>query len=327
MSEKVLVLMASYNGERYIREQLDSIIAQDYENWELVIQDDGSTDGTLEIIQEYCNKESRITLFKNESQYHGPYYNFHLLNNRFKGVPGYDFYMYSDQDDIWFPNKISLMISEIRDCSVPVLLHADMSLCNENGVVTDSSFNSIFKMSGRDSYNVFICHKIFGCNIMINKALFDSIPFLNPDLPNLGILSHDNLNAKFAAALGAIRYLSAQTMMYRRHGENVTGRSNYKRSKMYIIKRMFELDSLAKAHALTYNQSLIALNLLRKVLEEDDSKTRYLNEIDSAIRKGGFVALKFMSKHKVNCGRLSESISRRLILFSGLYKKHLIIPE
>lgn len=324
MADKVLVLLAAYNGESYIREQLDSIIAQDYVNWELAIQDDGSTDSTEQIVTEYCERDPRIKFYRNESTHHGPYYNFHYLTNRFKGIDGYDFYMYADQDDIWFPNKMSKMLQSIKKHQTPTLLYADMSLCDESGKMTDPSLDSSFKMNGRDRYNVYFCHKIFGCNMMLNKALFDLMPSIDPELPNLNILSHDNLTAKFAATFGEIEYFSEPTMLYRKHDKAVTNRSYYKRSVSYIIKRMFAWGALAKAHAHIYNQSIIAINMLKEAASGDDEKLDYLNEIENAIRKGGFAALSYLFKHRVDCGRLSENISRRLILFLGLHRKYLI---
>lgn len=324
MAEKVLILLAAYNGERFISEQLDSIIAQDYSNWELVIQDDGSTDKTELIVREYCQKDSRIKFCKNETSYHGPFYNFHILDNRFKSVSGYDYYMFSDQDDIWLPDKISNLLTVIRNTQTPTLVYADMSICDEHGVITEKSLNSSFKMSGRDKYNVFFCHKIFGCNIMFNNLLFDLIPTIDPTLPNLNILSHDNFTAKFAATFGEIKYLPQATMLYRKHDNAVTDRSYYKRSRMYIVKRMFNIGRLAEAHAHIYNQSLIALRFLKEASKNDSEKIAYLNEIEYAIRLGGINAISFMRRHRLDCGRMSENLSRRLILLLGLHKKYLL---
>ncbi|HFI0534436.1 TPA: glycosyltransferase, partial [Streptococcus suis] len=76
---KVLIMLASYNGEKYIEEQILSIIKQDFKNWDLLIQDDGSTDNTVEIVRKFVEIDNRIQLRINTSDFHGPYYNFHTL--------------------------------------------------------------------------------------------------------------------------------------------------------------------------------------------------------------------------------------------------------
>lgn len=76
MNKKVLILMATYNGESYLKEQLDSILTQTYDNWELWIQDDGSQDRTIDIIENYQKVENRIFLLRNQTAYHGAFLNF-----------------------------------------------------------------------------------------------------------------------------------------------------------------------------------------------------------------------------------------------------------
>ena len=77
----VLILMVSYNGEKYIKKQIDSIINQTYSNWKLIIQDDGSSDKTIEIIEKYTLEDNRIQLKKNTTQYHGAFEKLHVLIN------------------------------------------------------------------------------------------------------------------------------------------------------------------------------------------------------------------------------------------------------
>lgn len=71
MEKKVLIMLATYNGERFIEQQIESILKQTYTNFHLAIQDDGSTDATLDIIKKYSQKDKRIEILKNESKYHG----------------------------------------------------------------------------------------------------------------------------------------------------------------------------------------------------------------------------------------------------------------
>ena len=118
-------MMTTYNGERFLREQLDSILGQTYPNFRLVIQDDGSTDGTEEILAGYAERDDRISLRKNEGP-HGAYCNFHGLMNAVRQEEPADYYMFSDQDDIWLPDKISFYVraAESQSPDVPALFYS-----------------------------------------------------------------------------------------------------------------------------------------------------------------------------------------------------------
>ena len=84
MELSVRIMMATYNGEKYLPQQLDSIITQTYENWSIIVQDDGSTDSTWSILEEYAKQDSRITIKKSPEEKHGAYYNFHSIANQEK---------------------------------------------------------------------------------------------------------------------------------------------------------------------------------------------------------------------------------------------------
>lgn len=325
MSEKVLIMMASYNGAQFIGEQIESIIAQTYSNWELVIQDDGSTDRTIDIIKEYCAKESRIRFYTNDSEYHGPFYNFWSLFNKCKLQGVFAYYMFADQDDIWNPDKLVTMINFISKKELPFLMFADMGLCDYNGNVTDKSLNVHFKMGSRDRYNVFFSHKVFGCNMICNKALFELVPVIDISDERVKTLSHDNFFTKYAVTFGGIEYIDKQTMLYRRHEKSVTGEMYYKRSKLYVLRRMFKFDDLAKSHARIYNQSLFAIESILNEPTINKEQKDYIYEIDKAIKEGGFWSLRFLIRNKVNCGRFTENISRCVVLFLGIHKKYLIV--
>lgn len=324
MEQTVLIMMATYNGEKYLAKQLDSILKQTHKNWTLAIQDDGSTDKTMEIIKQYVAKENRIVFFENHSSHHGAYYNFHTLANRYKkDSETFNYYMFCDQDDIWDTDKIERMVAFVSqfENDTPALAHADRRLCDGNDVVTDQSLNALYGISGRDKFNTFFSHKVAGCNLIMNRAAFFSVPILDLEqIPEY--LSHDNLYAKTVACLGEIGYLPESTMCYRRHGENVTNEQQFKAGFSRIIKRMFGLNGLAKDHAKTYNQSLYAISLFEQMSLPEETQN-HIAKIKEAIYKGGVTSLRFMRKNRVHTGRKIEDISRRLILFLGLYKKYL----
>ena len=96
-----LILMTSFNGEKYICEQIESICKQTLKDWHLLIRDDGSSDKTIDIIRSFMAKDSRIELIKNETEQHGAYLNFWTLIEYAKALPAYDYYFFADQDDVW----------------------------------------------------------------------------------------------------------------------------------------------------------------------------------------------------------------------------------
>lgn len=107
----ISVVMCTYNGARYVAEQLDSIVAQTYPIREIIIQDDGSTDATTDILKQYAQKDSRIRLYNNDSGIHGINGNFFCAMRRATG----DFIAISDQDDIWEADKLALQSAAIGD--------------------------------------------------------------------------------------------------------------------------------------------------------------------------------------------------------------------
>ena len=106
MKSDVCILMATYNGEKYIYEQLQSIINQDYENWKLFIGDDNSTDDTGLIINSVAGKEDRIEIVDFKAKGGGQLNNFRMLLQYVKNM-NFHYIMFSDQDDIWYVNKVS----------------------------------------------------------------------------------------------------------------------------------------------------------------------------------------------------------------------------
>ncbi|MBA4699322.1 MAG: glycosyltransferase [Ruminococcus sp.] len=325
MDESVLILMATYNGEKYIEQQIESILAQDYSNWHLVIQDDGSSDRTVEIITKYCNFDSRIEFRINNSIIHGAYINFHGLANHYKKGKEYDYYMFADQDDIWLKNKLSRLINYMNKYSkakVATLCYADMEVINNNGKSIAISINELLGLKYYNAYSVFFSHNVFGCNVIMNKQLFLMIPIIDINKNSTKILSHDNLYTKYAATFGEILYLSEQLMKYRRHSANVTSKQNYTFTIRRIIKRIFSISDLAKDHALTYNQSLIAIQMMKEQANIEEWK--FLESILNTITHGGIIYLNYSRKHRITWGKKMKTLSRTFILLTGLYKKYLL---
>ncbi|MGQ7358832.1 glycosyltransferase family 2 protein [Streptococcus suis] len=317
---KVLIMLASYNGEKYIEEQILSIINQDFKNWNLLIQDDGSTDNTVEIVSKFVEMDSRIQLRFNTNNYHGPYYNFHSLINFCKTHQEFDFYMFADQDDKWNENKISTMLKYFGDNNTPQLIYADMAIIDSDNNVLYPSINKYLGLKYQNPESFFFSHSVYGCNIMLNRELFQEVPAINIFDFEVKFLSHDNYYAKAAATIGEVCFIDEVVMGYRRHGENVTAKQEYKNSFNKLFARLFNLNDLANSHALTYNQSLYAIKIFNQSFLNHKID---LKSIFDVLTNEGIYAIAYVIRHKISWGSKLKNISRSLLLLFKLPRKYL----
>lgn len=254
MEDKIAILMASYNGERYIKEQIESIINQDFSNWHLFISDDGSTDNTLSLEKSYQKKfPQKITIIENKTNKHGSKYNFFNLVNIVLSEK-YNYFMFSDQDDVWKKNKVSdtfnLMKQAKNNTNVPILIHTDLEVVDENLKTLGNSFIKYRALNPecKDINHLLIQNNVTGCTMMVNR------PLLVKALQVEGIdkiAMHDWWFALIASIYGKIYFLNKSTIKYRQHGGNVVGATNVN-SLAFIIKRVF-----GKAHVKeTINMSI-----------------------------------------------------------------------
>ena len=130
MERKIDILMATYNGEKYVSEQIKSILQQTYKNWTLIIRDDNSDDNTLKILYKYQKKDKRIKIINDSMGNLGFVKNFEELLK----YSDSDFIMFSDQDDIWYNNKVEKMYNRIitENNNIPILVHCNASVCDSN---------------------------------------------------------------------------------------------------------------------------------------------------------------------------------------------------
>ena len=129
-SKKVVILLSTYNGAKYLRELLDSLLNQSHKNISILVRDDGSTDATLELLAEYGNKYNNITYYKGENL--KPARSFMDLLKQSEDA---DYYALSDQDDVWLPDKIEIAIKQL-EANKADLYHSAFQM-------TDSNLNPI----------------------------------------------------------------------------------------------------------------------------------------------------------------------------------------
>ena len=324
-TSKILIMMATYNGEKYLREQLDSIINQTITDWELIIRDDNSLDQTVDIVKEYIARDRRIQLIQNDSDFHGAYYNFFGLINVVRAQEKvYDFYMFADQDDIWDRDKLELLQNFYHEVHTqgPTMIYADMRIIDGKGEETSPSMNHLMGISYTNPITAYMAHKVYGCNTFFNYDLFSILPKIANDAAELVFLSHDNFITKVAALKGNVYFYPETVMGYRRYGSNVTSKHEYNFKMSRILKRLSKINDLAKDHALTYKQSMVAICLLRRQALSD-SEQALLDKVENIIQRGGLYAVRMVLSEKIRWGKSAKTISRTVILFSKLYKKYL----
>ena len=172
--EKVDILLATYNGEKYLEAQLDSILKQSYKDIRLLISDDCSTDGTREILNRYKEKDNRIVLFFQDKNL-GVVKNFEFLLGKVENK----YYMLSDQDDIWKDDKIEKSVKKLEETGAD-LAYSDLEVVDENLNVIYKSYWDLKGFTKRvKKYNTFeslyLNNYITGCTIISKKEFIKDI--------------------------------------------------------------------------------------------------------------------------------------------------------
>lgn len=219
MDEQIDVLLATYNGEKYLKEQIESILNQSYKNIRLIISDDCSKDGTVEIIKQYQQKDDRIILYEQPNNL-GYVRNFEFLLTKVEN----EIYMLSDQDDVWKNDKIEKSYKKLKQEDADMVF-TDVEIVDSNLKQIYPSFNKYMKLerkikktSGIERQYLYNC--ITGCTIMSKKKFIEKIiPFPT----NSKYLIHDMWMGLIVAMYGKLAYLDETTLYYRQHGNNQVG--------------------------------------------------------------------------------------------------------
>ena len=210
----VSICMATYNGEKYIKEQLDSILHQLSAEDELIISDDSSTDMTLEIVKSY--NDSRIKIFPNQ-KFSSPIYNF---ENALKHVRG-NVVVLADQDDVWEGNKLQIIRESFEKKNDEIVLQMYNGKCmNESGKTVEDDLFRYLNVRGGLVQNI-IKNSFIGCNIAFTKKLLDkALPFPK------NIPMHDVWLACNAYLYGDVKIIDTKVFNYRVHKNNYSIKNN-----------------------------------------------------------------------------------------------------
>lgn len=233
--EKIAILISTYNGERYLADQVRSIQEQSNHNWHLYIRDDGSKDRTPDILQKLAQDDRRISIIDDRPENLGVIKSFLYLLQMVDA----DYYMFSDQDDHWHSDKVDRayrLISDAGNKQLPLCVHTELA-------VVDAQLRPLNLMKNGQVWDDFphfmFGNCITGCTMIINQALKDKINFssLNTDQ----IMMHDWWFALIAAAFGKVIYDPQPSIDYRQHESNIVGEDN-QQSFRALVRRSLHLE-------------------------------------------------------------------------------------
>jgi len=256
MNKNVYILLATYNGEKYLKEQLDSILNQTYTNWILWIHDDNSQDSTVAIVKEYRDRfPQKIIYIDDAISTGGAKENFSFLLNHVDTE--FDYVMFSDQDDVWLPDKIELFVNQIHEAEIkysklPLLVFSDLKVVDSDLTTISDSMVESQKLnpSIADCLHLLKCGNVItGCAMMINKKAYEiSIP-----MPK-NALMHDWWIGLVVSKYGKNIYLDKQTILYRQHESNSIGYKKFSFLKILkkILSNQIYKDYIKIKQMLTY---------------------------------------------------------------------------
>lgn len=269
-SQCVEVLLATYNGERFLREQIDSILNQDYPNLRVLARDDGSNDETVSILNEYALRfpdRFRITGVPGSV---GAKDNF-LLLMRESSAP---YVCFADQDDVWLPDKVSKTTQVMQQLEsrwgveTPLLVFTDLRVVDQQLRTLHESFwaytkvdpNRIERLALLLSQNV-----VTGCTAMLNRRLLE----LSLRMPREAFM-HDHWVSLLASTIGRAGAVRSQTVLYRQHDRNVLGVGKKTRSLAGLARRVMVNDGRQIQWETHQRQARAFLAAYRAELTEKD---------------------------------------------------------
>lgn len=252
-TNKIAILLATYNGEKYISEQIRSILKQSYNNWNLYIHDDGSNDRTLEIVESYQEKYPQNIYILENKKVGGAKNNFFYLMSKVKAP----YYMFCDQDDVWMPNKIELTVGRMKENekekkNSPILIFSDLKVVDEKLKMISPKMSEYqnLNMYYTDIYHLMLQNVVTGCTCMIN----DRCKELALKCKNIEeVIMHDWWCGLIASYFGKIDYIDKPLIQYRQHTNNSVGAKNVRDVK-YILYKTRDYANVRKSIQSTQRQ-------------------------------------------------------------------------
>lgn len=225
---RVAIVLSMFNGERYLREQLDSIVRQSFGQWHLLLRDDGSADATRQKAMDFAgNHPDRVTLTEDGGDNIGLVASFSRLAQEADA----DYLLFSDQDDVWLPDKIAKTLAMMQDgeqqygTATPLLVHTDLCVVDRHLRPQAPSFwkyRQLNPATGVVLHRLLVENVVTGCTMMINRPLAEmALP-----IPQEAVM-HDWWLALVATLFGRVLHLNEATILYRQHRDNNVGAAQW----------------------------------------------------------------------------------------------------
>ncbi len=265
----VAILLSTYNGQRFIAEQLDSILAQDYTDITIRVRDDGSTDGTIDVVQAYAKRDPRITFTLGSNLgCVGSFFNLLCMADA-------DIVMLCDQDDIWLPKKVTNAVTTLVAAGLqrPILYHTDLVVVDERCVTLAGSFmaqQGLLMPQAHSLEVLAIQNCVVGCTVAMT-AEFVHCARLSGEIVSAAAM-HDWWLAILACCKGTLIYSPQAEILYRQHGANVSGAT--RNPLLERIKAQFSSVGLARINAYRRKVSRQAREFLTHYDSELSSKQK-----------------------------------------------------
>jgi len=293
---QINILLSTYNGERYLKEQLDSLFYQTYKNIKIIVRDDGSTDKTLEILKAYD-----VYLLEPHENI-GPKKSFSSLLEYVLQNTDSNYFMFCDQDDVWEKDKIEKTLAKMQELEfqyedTPLLVHTDLKVVDEELKLIQNSFwkHEYINPSINSFNRLLMQNTITGCTVMINRKLAElCLPV--PD----GAIMHDWWIGLVASKFGKIGFINNGTILYRQHASNSIGAKGFR--LMYIIEKFLKSDNLS----VNILQAKAFLDIYRDIL--DEGTIEILEEFSALESQSFWQKRKILLKYKL----LKQGLIRNL---------------
>lgn len=259
--KRVLVLMSTYNGEKYLREQLDSLFSQKDVDMTLLVRDDGSSDGTISVLEEYCIMyPSKIKIIRGANCGCKDSF-FLLMKEAVKSYPEYDYYAFSDQDDIWLDDKLISGVNALDKEKNPIKLY----YCDPQFVDEDLNTLDIKPIPARNTLEEsFILQPCIGCGMIFSPSVLKNGAKADSTMINI----HDAWIYRVTLALGGTILKDRNPhILYRQHSSNVIG---YNQSLRGRWKRRLKL--FIDAECWRSKQAVELLRLYDEMIPEKEER-------------------------------------------------------
>ncbi|MBE0598206.1 MAG: glycosyltransferase family 2 protein [Desulfuromonadales bacterium] len=250
------ILLSTYNGERYLREQLESILAQSFTDWRLLIRDDGSADATVSMVADYARRyPERICLAESAGGNLGACQSFARLLELAEAP----YVMFSDQDDVWLVDKVTASYRRLQQLEAehgsdtPCLVFSDVTVVDQQ---LQPLAPSLWRYQGTSPAvatrlnRLLLMNPANGCTMLFNRALLAAAA----PIPGEALM-HDFWLALVAAVVGRSSYLEEPTLLYRQHGRNESVTRRW--GVVSILRQLRHLPEVRAALGSTRGQAVV----------------------------------------------------------------------